>query len=351
MVRTLARVLLATALVSLGAMVSLACGSDDDDVATGDVGQGAAGTRNNFEKDDRLRVATTVAPITSIVLQVGGNRVYIHGIVPDGVDSHTFEPAPSDARLLARADMLIMNGAELEGNTEQVARANMKDPSKIYKLADNTLSGDDPTSGFLYDFSFPRAAGKPNPHLWMNPLYALKYADLTRQWLSENDPENATYYQENYDRFAAVIRQLDEAIRKDQESVPPQNRKLLTYHDSWAYWAREYGWTVIGAVQPSDFKEPSAREVAEIIRQIREEGVPAVFGSEEFPSATLEQIAREANVVFEDKLSDDAPPGELDDPNHTYVGMLVENMRIMFERLGGRADLVLKVPVEDTFQR
>jgi manganese/iron transport system substrate-binding protein len=296
-------------------------------------------------------VVTTVAPLTSIVLQIGGNRIYINGVVPDGVDSHTFEPAPSDARILARADMLIMNGAELEGNVEKVAKANLKDPSKIYKLADNTLSGDDAKTGYLYDFSFPKAEGKPNPHLWMNPLYALKYAELTRQWLSENDPENADYYQSNYDRFAAVIDQLDKAIRADQESVPVANRKLLTYHDSWAYWAREYGWTVIGAIQPSNFKEPSAREVAEIIKQIREQQVPAVFGSEVFPSKTLEQIAREANVVFEERLSDDVPPGALEDPRHTYVAMLVDNMRILFERLGGKPALVLQVPVENSFGR
>jgi manganese/iron transport system substrate-binding protein len=344
--------LLAVLLVSAFAAVAVACGDDDDSGGGGGaaVGDGASGTRSSFdEKDGKLKVATTVAPLTSIVLNIGGNRIHLHGLIPDGVDSHTFEPKPSDAKVLSRADMLIMNGAHLEGSTEKIARENLKDPSKIFKLADNTLSGDDPRTGFLYDFSFPKSEGSPNPHLWMNPLYALRYADLTRGWLSEADPENASYYQANFDAFAKTLNQLDAAIRKDQESVPAANRKLLTYHDSWAYWAREYGWTVIGAIQPSDFKEPSASEVAGLINQIKAEKVPAVFGSEVFPSKTLKTIADETNATFEDHLSDDAPPGKVGDKNHTYIGMLVEDMQIMFKVLGGHADTVATVPVENSF--
>jgi ABC-type Zn uptake system ZnuABC Zn-binding protein ZnuA len=349
--------LVVAVLAALG--MGLACSSDDGsasgsetpDAAADDrgVGPGLSGTNDDFTADDGLlRVATTVAPLSSIVVNVGGSRVHVHGLIPDGVDSHTYEPKPSDAAILSRADLLIMNGARLEGTTEEIAVENLSDPSKIYKLADHTLSGDDPETGFLYDFSFPKDQGAPNPHLWMNPQYALSYADLVREWLSENDPENADFYQQNFDRFAAVLRQLDEAIAQDQESVPPENRKLLTYHDSWAYWARRYGWEVIGAIQPSDFSEPSARDVGDLITQIEEEQVPAIFGSEVFPSTTLEAIARETGAVFEDQLRDDEPPDAVDAPNHTYVGMLVEDMQIMFDRLGGAATETAKVPVENT---
>jgi manganese/iron transport system substrate-binding protein len=346
----------AWALVLALAALLLFMAACDDDGSGGtfdnnDVGDGLVGTRNSLEKDDRLRVVTTVAPLTSIVLQIGGNRIYLHGIVPPGVNSHTYEPKPSDAVVLGRADIFIMNGAHLEGTSEAIALENLPDPSKIYKLADNTLQGDDEESGFLYDFSFPRSEGSPNPHLWMNPLYALHYAELIRDWLTQNDPANGDYYAANFEAFRAVIEQLDAAIRQDQATVPEQNRKLLTYHDSWAYWAREYGWTVIGAVQPSDFSEPSAQDVADLIDQIREEGVPVVFGSEVFPSDTLETIAEESGAEFEEQLSDDDPPGEQDAENHTYVGMVVEDMRIMFTRLGGSADTVLAVPVANSFAR
>lgn len=332
-----------------------ACGDDDSSSGggkglSGTVGDGAAGTLNDFSANDgKLKVATTVAPLTSIVLNIGGDRIHIHGLIPDGVDSHTFEPKPSDAKMLAKADMLIMNGAHLEGSTEKIAQENLKDPSKIFHLADSTLEGDDPKTGFLYDFSFPKSEGSPNPHLWMNPEYALKYAELVRGILSNADPANKDYYQANYDKYSAVLTQLDAAITKDVQTVPAANRKLLTYHDSWAYWARHYGWTVIGAIQPSDFKEPSAKEVADLINQIKTEKVPAIFGSEVFPSTTLQTIARESGATYEDKLRDDEPPGAVTDKGHTYVGMLVEDMQIMFSRLGGNANETAKIDPANVF--
>ncbi len=344
----LRRVAPSALLLMLVVLLAAACG--DDPSSNTAPGEGLTGAANDFSANDgKLKVATTVAPLTSIVLNIGGDRVHIHELIPPGVDSHTFEPKPSDAKVLAKADLLIMNGAHLEGSTEKIAQENLKDKSKIFKLADNTLSGEDPKTGFLYDFSFPKAEGSPNPHLWMNPQYALKYADLTRQWLSELDPSNATYYQGNYDKYAAVLKQLDQAIRKDQETVPAANRKLLTYHDSWAYWARRYGWTVIGAIQPSDFKEPSARDLADLITQIKAEKVPAIFGSEVFPSKTLETIARATGARFEDQLRDDEPPGKIGDRNYTYVGMVVEDMRIMFSVLGGNADETSKIEPRNVF--
>ena len=337
-------------LCCLLAAFATACGDDGATRTRHKVGDGASGTADDFSANDgKLRVATTVAPLTSIVLNIGGDRIHIHGLIPDGVDSHTFEPKPSDAKALAKADMLIMNGAHLEGTTEKIARQNLKDPSKIYYLADNTLKADDEKTGFLYDFSFPRSEGAPNPHLWMNPEYALKYADLIRGWLSDADAKNKDYYQGNYDKFSALLQQLDVAIETDQASVPLANRKLLTYHDSWAYWARRYGWTVIGAIQPSDFKEPSAKEVADLISQVKREKVPAIFGSEVFPSKTLQTISKESGATFEDKLRDDEPPGAVTDKNHTYVGMLVEDMKIMFSRLGGNANETARIDPANVF--
>jgi manganese/iron transport system substrate-binding protein len=326
--------------------LAAACGDD----APQAVGSGLAGVHDDFSaKDGRLKVATTVAPLTSIVLNVGGDRIAIHQLIPDGVDSHTFEPKPSDAKVLARADVLVMNGAHLEGTTEKIAQSNMKDPKKIYHLADNTLSGEDEKTGFLFDFSFPRSEGDPNPHLWMNPAYARRYAQLVNQWLAENDAKNKDYYQANYEKFDAVLGQLEAAIERDQASVPAANKKLLTYHDSWAYWARRYGWQVIGAIQPSDFKEPSAKELGDLISQIKKEKVPAIFGSEVFPSKTLEAIAKETGAKFEDRLRDDEPPGKVNEARHTYVGMLVEDMTILFSALGGNATETAKIPVANTF--
>src|SRR5262249_43834392 len=117
------------------------------------------------------------------------------------------------------------------------------------------------------------------------------------------------------------------------------NRKLLTYHDSWAYFGRRYGVQIIGAIQPSDFAEPSPREVAALIDQVRQYQLPAIFGSEVFPSKVLEQVGRETGARYIDSLRDDALPGQPGAPEHTYLGLMVEDMRTMLSALGGRVDM------------
>lgn len=279
----------------------------------------------------RLRVVTTVSPIANIVANVGGEHIEVIGIVPEGINSHTFEPAPSDARRLAEADLIVVNGLDLEEPTIQMAEANKRDDVEILFLGEQTVSPDE----YVFDFSFPREAGSPNPHLWMNPFYALRYAELTRDALSELDPANAADYTANYEAFRTRIEALDAAIQETVNTIPEENRRLLTYHDSFAYFAPRYGMTVIGAIQPSDFSEPSAREVADLITQLREEEIPAIFGSEVFPSPVLDQIAQEAGAIFIDTLSDDDLPGEPGDAGNSYFGMMVENLVTMTNALGG----------------
>jgi ABC-type Zn uptake system ZnuABC Zn-binding protein ZnuA len=292
-----------------------------------------------------LNVVTTVAPLTNIALNVAGNRAIITQIVPDGTDSHTFEPAPSDARVLAQADLIVVNGLHLEASTLRLAEANKKRDSRLLLLGENTITRDQ----WIFDFSFPEEDGDPNPHLWMNPIYAMRYAELVRDQLAELDPLNGAYYWENTARFLARGAELDRAIASSIQTIPQNNRKLLTFHDSFAYFAPRYGLTVIGAIQPSDFAEPSPREVADLIEQLRREGVPAIFGSEVFPSRVLEQIGREAGVRYVDTLRDDDLPGAPDAPWHTYVGMLLEDVATITEALGGDASALAAVDPRNTF--
>jgi len=289
--------------------------------------------------EQKLNVVTTVAPITSIVENVAGDRVKITGIIPEGINSHTFEPIPSDSKLLAAADLIVLNGLELETPTLKLAQANLKKGSSIFSLGDKTIKEED----YIFDFSFPKAQGHPNPHLWLDPEYATRYATLVRDELIRLDPKSKDVYEKNAAQFLKKLEALDQAIKDASATIPSNNRRLLTYHDSWPYFARRYGFQVIGAVQPSDFAEPSPKEVVRLIEQIRKEKVPAVFGSEVFPSPVLEQIAKEAKSRYIDKLRDDELPGKPGDPRHSYIGMMVENMTIMFEALGGSADPLNKV--------
>ena len=293
----------------------------------------ACGHSASEDSTGRLRVVTTVSPITSIVENIGGTRIDLEGVVPEGVNSHTFEPAPSVATLLSQADLIILNGLFLEEPTLEMARANMKSGAVILSLGDGTISRED----WMFDFSFPESDGHPNPHLWPDPILALKYAELVKDALSSADPENAEYYGGNLDKFGQRIQELDEKIRIAVSTVPPENRKLLTYHDSWAYFAKRYGMEVVGAAQPSDFAEPSSREVARLIDQVREASIPAIFGSEVFPSDVLETIANESGAEYVDQLRDDDLPGGPGDPRHSYLGLMLQNLEIMVSSLGGDA--------------
>ena len=280
-----------------------------------------------------LKVVTTVSPITSLVENIGGTKINLEGIVPEGTNSHTFEPAPSTASLMAKADLIVLNGLYLEEPSLQMAKANSKPTTVILLLGDKAVSKQE----WVFDFSFPESDGHPNPHLWTSPILALKYAEIIKVELSALDPANAEYYRKNFANFESRISDLDSRIKTSIETIPIENRKLLTYHDSFPFFGPRYGLHIIGAVQPSDFKEPSAREVANLIDQVRESKVPAIFGSEVFPSPIMKQIAKEGGAKFVDQLRDDDLPGVHGDPEHTYLGLMASNIEIMVPALGGDA--------------
>jgi ABC-type Zn uptake system ZnuABC Zn-binding protein ZnuA len=295
----------------------------------------------------KLNVVTSVSPITNIIKNIGGNKIDLTGLVPEGVNSHIFELVPSDVVKVNNADLVIIDGLGLETNIEDVAEEARSKYAQlqILKLGDNTITHDE----WVFDFSFPKEDGDPNPHLWLNVAYAMKFANLTRDKIIEMDPQNAQYYSTNTERYISLLKKLDEGIMQAVQTIPRENRKLLTYHDSWAYFAARYNMTVIGAIQPSDFGEPTPQEVARIIDQIRSEKVPAIFASEVFPTGVVNQIAKEGNVRIVETLSDDDLPGEQGNLEHSYVGLMLENMENMLVPLGGNITSLNDVDPKDTF--
>lgn len=294
--------------------------------------------------DDGAAVVTTVAPLTDLVRQVMKGRGEPTGLVPDGVDSHTYEPSPRDARTLSEAKLFIANGMSLEEPVLRLAEANLPADGLLVTLADRTVAQDE----WVFDFSFPNDGGVPNPHLWLDVGHAMDYVKHIRDSLVDCDPEGRKTYHENTEDYLKELTALDEAITEALHTVPEANRKLVTYHDSWPYFGQRYGIDVVGAVQPSDFSEPSAAEVRKIIEQVDAEHVPAVFGSEAFPSPVVAVIADEAEAVYVEKLRDDELPGQRGDPEHSYIGMMVLNVRAMVDNLGGDSSALLRVdPTRD----
>jgi ABC-type Zn uptake system ZnuABC Zn-binding protein ZnuA len=288
-----------------------------------------------------LRIATTVAPITSIVASIVGNgAATVTGIVPEGTNSHTFEPQPSAAKTLETADVVFINGLLLEDPTKEMAKANLGRGSEICELGTATL----PSADWIFDFSFPKSGGKPNPHLWTNPPMARTYGKVVLDALSHMDPANAATYQKNFEAFAHEVDALDTAMFTATASLPAAQRELLTYHDAYAYFSQHYGWKVVGAIQPSNFEEPTTKEVADLINQVKSEGVKAIFGSEVFPSSVLEQIGKEAGVKYVDVLRDDDLPGAPGAPDHSWFGLMRFDFVTMIDALGGDSTPLSNLP-------
>ena len=359
----------------------------------------APGITDTPTEEERPRVVVSILPLASIVYNIGGDKIDLDAIMPPGADPHTFEPRPSDAVRLAQADLIFVNGMHLDETTLRLAEANLKDGAEIIELAvavaapDELLYGvehhhghaeeddhddddehghaeegghddddehghaeeddhddddehghaeeddDDDEHGHAEEDGHDDEEGEPDPHLLLDPHFALRYAEVIFASLAALDPENRDYYESNFNEYTARLLALDEAIKATTATIPESNRRLLTYHDSFGYFAIRYGYTVIGAIQPNDTSQPSAKEVAALIDQLREEGVPAIFGSILFPDDVIDQIASETGVTVR-SLLDDGLPGEPDDPDHTYIGMMVENMRTLASVLGGDPSLM-----------
>ncbi|MEK7826049.1 MAG: metal ABC transporter substrate-binding protein [Nitrospirota bacterium] len=298
------------------------------------------------EANEKLKVISTVSPITNIVQNIVGDRINIHGLIPEGVDSHTFEPAPGDIKYIIEADLIILNGLHLEAPVERLILTNRKGSVRILRLGDKAINREE----WIFDFSFPREKGDPNPHLWLDVQHAIRYAGFIRDELMNIDPANADYYKKRAAAYIARLERLDMEINAAVKTIPLKNRRLLTYHDSWDYFGRRYGIRIIGAIQPSNFAEPSPRDVARLIDQIRAEGLPAIFGSEVYPSKVLDQIAREAGVRVVTTLRDDALPGDPGAKDHSYIGMMLDNVRNIVLALGGDAkglDLIDPADIRD----
>jgi ABC-type Zn uptake system ZnuABC Zn-binding protein ZnuA len=343
------------------------CAQTADDAGTddGDAAEEAAADEPDAEPEPEpppteLLVVSTVAPIADVVAAVLGERGEVETLIPPGADSHTYEPRPGDVVPLSEADLFVGNGLDLNPASVALAEANLPEDAPLVLLGEVALDaaelsdehwhdhGDgghshDEDGGHSHDEDGGHshddgASGNGvNPHVWTSVPNVLAYVDAVEDALVDLDPEWADHYAERADDYRAQLEDLDADIREAVDTLAEDRRRLVVYHDAWAYFGSEYGLEVIAAVQPSDYAEPSASDVRAIIDQIREQDVPAIFGAEEFPTAVTATIADETGADYVGELADDTLPGEPGDPDHSYIGMMRVNAGAIVDALGGDA--------------
>ena len=279
------------AAVALGA----ACGQDDE-----------------AEDSGQVKVTATLGLFADLVQQVGGDRVQVSALVPGGADVHTYEPPPSEIARLGQAKLVVMNGLDLEAGLEDTLRENASSSATVLELA----------------------AGPPtlpdNPHLWLDVQIGMAYVERIRDALASVDPAGDDIYRANAEPYLSQLQQLDLEVATAIESIPTEQRKLVTFHDAYPYLARRYGLEIVGFVVESAGSEPSAQEVADLAKAIRDQHVPAVFKEPQFSARILELAADDAGVevcsLYSDAFTDEVK---------SYVDLMRFNARELARCLGG----------------
>jgi ABC-type Zn uptake system ZnuABC Zn-binding protein ZnuA len=244
-----------------------------------------------------LTVVTTTTVFADLVAQVGGNRVDVLSLVPRGGDVHTFDPAPSDARAVARARLLVMNGLGLDDWLLSIVRDGDAANTPLLKLAEDLPAAQLIGGG---------AEGGTNPHLWMDVAYARGYASLIAGQLIELDPAGQSTYEANLAAYDAQLLDLDGWIRDQLASLPPDARQVVSFHDAFPYYARAYGLEVVGVVVPAPGQDPSAAQVAALIQAINDNHVRAILAEAQFNDRLAQTIAAETGAQVVKNLYDDS---------------------------------------------
>lgn len=281
------------------------------------------GLSGKGEAQEPVKAVASFSILGDMVRNVGGSRVAVTTLVgPDG-DAHVFQPTPGDARAVAEAKVVFVNGLGLEGWMERLAQ------SAAYKGAVVVAS-----SGIQPQTMEEEEEGKKapkrviDPHAWQDLRNALVYADNIAEGLAKADPAGEPAYKANAAAYKKQLIELDAWVRAEIGAVPKPKRKVITSHDAFGYFGSAYGVTFLAPVGISTDAEPSAKEVASLIRQIRKEKTKALFVENITNRKMIEQIGKETGVKLGGALFSDAlsPPGG---PGDSYIKMFRNNLPLL----------------------
>ena len=298
-----ARGLVAALLALLVAACGMTAGTSSPGTGTG---SGAA-----TPAPDALKVVTTTTVLADIVQNVGGSRVAATSIIPPGVGPEDYEPKPDDARKLTDAALIVSNGVGLDDFLDRLLTSGSGGQTPHLVLGEGipTLTVD----------------GEENPHFWLDPTLVKRYyLPAIAAALTEIDPDGKPTYDANVASYGAQLDTLDAELKAEIDAIPEANRKLVTFHDAFPYFAQHYGFELVGVILANPGQEPSAADLAALVDKVKAAGVKAVFSEAQFSPKLAETLAQEAGIttvvtnLYNDALG---PP-----PADTYLGLMQWNV-------------------------
>ncbi|MGE0135132.1 MAG: metal ABC transporter substrate-binding protein [Dehalococcoidia bacterium] len=288
------------------------------------------------DSGDSADVIATTVQIGALTRQVAGDLLVVHTLVGPGVDPHEYEANATDLRRIGDAKLVLRNGIGLDefldralesGEAERVVTTT-EGIELRHADEESEVEGDHAEEGDDHDH------GGEDPHVWHDPLNVKIMVDNIVEALAEAFPDDAATFRQNGDAYKAVLDRTDAEIRQLIESIPPENRKMVTNHDAFGYFIDRYGLTYVGAVIPglSTQGEPSAKDLADLEETIRSEGVKAIFAESSVDPKVAREIASDTNVRIVDDLYGDSL-GEEGTDAATVHGMLLANARTIANAL------------------
>lgn len=271
-----------------------------------------------------ITVVATTTIIADLAKQVGGPDANVESLAPAGAAVEDYQPAPEDAKKVASAKVILINGLALDRWSEKL-RKNAAPDAKVVILSDDL-----PRLG-IGESDDEDINKNGNPHYWFDVKYAKTYVERIRDALIAVDPAHADGYTSRAMAYLAMLDDLDREIRVQVQQIPQERRKLVTSHDAFPYFAKAYGFKIVGFAEPEGGKEPSAGELAKLVDKVKAERVPAIFSEAQVSPNVAQALAKDAGVktVVTDLVTDSLG----DPPADSYLGLMRTDVKKIVDAL------------------
>jgi zinc/manganese transport system substrate-binding protein len=275
------------------------------------------------EAQDKLKVVATFSIVGDIVKNVGGDRVDVDMLVGPNGDAHVYSPTPADARKLADAKLIVVNGLGYEGWLERLVKASGGKVPVV--VAAKAVKPRRAAGGHGHNHGHSHGS---DPHAWQSVGNVKLYAAAIRDGLAAADPAGKAAYEANTQAYLDKLDELEREVREAVARIPASRRKVITTHDAFAYFTDAYGLEFIAPQGVSTESEASARDVARIIAQIKRQKIPAIFVENVSDPRLLKRIADETGAriggtLYSDALTDQKGPAP------TYIDLIRHNIRTL----------------------